>query len=62
MVAEPVPLVIDQVPPAVASSKSIVEAPTHTVAAPFVIAATVGEPFIVREVLTVVEPQVLVTV
>ena len=62
MVAEPVPLVTDQVPPAVASSKSGVEAPTHTVAAPLVIAATVGKPFTVRDLVATEVLQVLITV
>jgi hypothetical protein len=43
IVAEPVPLTIDQVPPEVASV-NVVDAPTHTLAAPPPIAATVGAP------------------
>src|SRR4029079_14666818 len=57
MVAEPVPFKIDQVPPAVASVKAGVVAPTHTVDAPPPIAATTGAPLTVRAAVTVVVPQ-----
>src|SRR4029077_18174009 len=46
-----------QVPPAVASMNAGVVEPTHTVAAPPVIAATAGEPFTISEAVTVVVPQ-----
>ena len=42
MVADPVPFVIDQVPPTVASVNAGVVPPTHTEAAPPPIAETVG--------------------
>ena len=57
ILAEPVPFNIDQVPPAVASVKAGVVAPTHTVAAPPPIAATVGKAFTVSDLVTVVVPQ-----
>jgi hypothetical protein len=62
MVAEPVPFTIDHVPPEVASVNAGVEAPTHTLDAPPPIAATAGVPFTIRELVTVVVPQSLVTV
>src|SRR5450432_3569022 len=55
MVAEPVPLVIDQVPPVVASL-NVVETPTHIEAAPPVIDVTVGEPFMVSDFVAVTVP------
>jgi hypothetical protein len=47
IVADPVPLVMDQVPPAVASVKAGDAVFTHTEDAPPPIAATVGKAFIV---------------
>ena len=61
MVAEPVPLVIDHVPPAVASVNAGVDAPAHTLAAPPPIVATAGTSFTVKEAVTVVVPQSLLT-
>ena len=61
MLAEPVPLDTDQVPPAVTSVKAGVVEPTHTVGAPLPIAATAVSPFTVSEALTVVVPQAFVT-
>ena len=55
MLAEPVPFNIDQVPPPVASVKAGVVEPTHTVAAPPPIAATVGTATIVTLVVAVLE-------
>ena len=62
MVAEPVPFNMDQVPPTVASVNAGVVDPIHTVAAPSVIAATVASPVTVSDALTVVGPQLFVTV
>jgi hypothetical protein len=62
MVAEPVPFTIDHVPPEVASVNAGVEAPTHTLAAPPPIAATVGVPFTVTALVAEAEPQLFVTV
>ena len=53
IVAVPVPFVIDQVPPAVASVKAGVFALAHTVVAPPPIAATTGNAFTVNEVVAV---------
>ena len=61
IVAVPVPLSIDQVPPAVALVKAGVDAPAQTPDAPPLIAATVGVPFTASGVFTVVVPQLLVT-
>ena len=60
MPAVPVPFVIDQVPPKVASVNAGVVEPTHTIGAPPAIATTVGGALTVREALTVVVPQILV--
>ena len=49
MLAVPVPGLIDQVPPAVASVNAGVVDPAHTVADPPAIAETVGRAFIVSE-------------
>jgi hypothetical protein len=61
-VAVPVPLVIDQIPVAVAFAKAGVEDPSHTVAEPPVIGATTGNAFIVNGVVTFVEQPSVVTV
>ena len=61
MVAAPVPLVMDQVPPAVPFVKAAVEAPTQITAAPPAIAGTTGTVVMVRGLVTVVVPQALVT-
>ena len=53
ILAVPVPFVIDQVPPAVASVKAGVSVLTHTVVAPPPIAATTGNAFTVNEVVAV---------
>ena len=55
MLAVPVPFVIDQVPPAVASVNAKVDEPTQTVAAPPAIAATVGSALTVKGVVAVFE-------
>jgi hypothetical protein len=55
MLAVPVPAVIDQVPPGVASVKAGVVALTHTAAAPPAIAATVGNAFTTRGVAAIFE-------
>ena len=62
MLAVPVPLVIDHVPPAVASVKAGVVDPTHTEVVPPPIADTVGRAFTVREVVAELEQEPLVTV
>ena len=62
ILAVPVPGVIDQVPPMVASVKAGVEEPMQTVADPPAMAATVGSEFIVSEVVAVLEQPPLVTV
>ena len=62
MLAVPVPLVIDQVPAAVASVKAGVVEPAHTEVAPPPIAATVGRALTVREVVAELEQEPLVTV
>ena len=62
ILAVPVPGVIDQVPPMVASVKAGVEEPTQTVADPPAMAAMVGSAFIVREVVAVLEQPPLMTV
>ena len=61
IVAEPVPFVIDHVPPAVASVNAGVAEFRQTEAAPPLIAGTVGTSFMVSGVVTVVVPQPLVT-
>ena len=62
MLAVPVPGVIDHVPPAVASVKAAVVEPTHTVAAPPAITATVGRALTVREDVAVLLQVPLLTV
>ena len=51
MLAVPVPGVMDQVPPAVASVNAGLVEPAQTVVAPPAIAATVGNALTVREVI-----------
>src|SRR5579862_9935543 len=59
MVAVPVPLIIDQVPPATASVKAAVVEPTQTDDAPLAIAAGATFGLTVRGAVTVLEPQAL---
>ena len=62
MLAVPVPLVIDHVPPAVASVKAGVVDPAQTDVAPPARAETVGSALTVNEVVAVFEQVPLVTV
>src|SRR5437868_1772970 len=66
MLAVPVPFVINQTPPLVASVKAGVLALIHTEAAPLPMAATVGKAFIANGVLALLlqspEPTVYTTV
>ena len=62
MLAVPVPLVIDQVPPAVASVNAEVVDPAQTVAAPPAITDTAGRAFIVSVDVAELEQVPLVTV
>ena len=62
ILAVPVPGVIDQVPPMVASVKAGVEEPMQTAAEPPAMAAMVGSAFMVRDFVAVFEQPPLVTV